>query len=409
MRFVDCNGLAGGAALGIIQAGGELVHRCGTLKLGAENMRSNRQLTGWGWEDEFSDDPTDWWAPQDVDLVIGTPPCSGYSTLTRADKRGQDARVNDHMNKLVAYAGRVAPPFVAFESVQQAYTTGRSHMQLLRDKLEADTGYQYSLYHVKHNNACLGGAAQRKRYWWVAARVPFGMDPPIPLRVPTLMESIGDLRGLQSTWEKQPYVYPETWWSSRRRSADGAVDGHAIRTLTHEKRVRALLDALDGNWPEGWREQDACRAVYERYGRLPDVWKSQEERLVKRDFDMGFNQMVRWYGDRPARVLTGGAMDQAMHPTELRMFTLREAMRIQGWPDTWRLWPLRDVATHPLFAGKGVPVDASRWLGAWIKSSLEGFPGSMRGVPVGDREFLLDSTHNYKHTPYELGRLHPAR
>jgi site-specific DNA-cytosine methylase len=409
VRFVDCNGLAGGASIGIIQAGGELVHRCGTLKLGHENMRANRPLTGWDWEDEFSDDPTDWWAPQDVDLVIGTPPCSGYSTLTRADKRGQDADVNKHMNKLVQYAGRVAPPIVAFESVQQAFTTGRAHMQLLRDKLEADTGYRYDLIHVKHNNAVLGGAAQRKRYWWVASRIPFGMDPPIPLRVPTLTESIGDLRGLQSTWEKQPYVYPETWWSSRRRSNDGAVDGHSIRRLTHEKRVRALVDALDGEWPQGWREEDACRAVYKRYGRLPDAWKTQQDRLVRRGFDMGFNQMGRWYADLPARVLTGGALDQAMHPTELRMFTLREAMRIQGWPDTWRLWPIRDVATHPLFAGKGVPVDASRWLGVWVKEALEGRPGSMRGLPVGDREFLLDSTHNYKLTPYQLGRLHPAR
>jgi len=91
------------------------------------------------------------------------------------------------------------------------------------------------------------------------------------------------------------------------------------------------------------------------------------------------------------------------------MFTLREAMRIQGWPDTWRLWPLRNVATHPLFAGKGVPIDASRWLGVWIKRALEGFPGSMKGLKVGDREYLLDSTHYYKLTPYEEGRLHPAR
>jgi site-specific DNA-cytosine methylase len=409
MRFVDCNGLAGHATLGVIQAGGTLLHRCGTLKLGAENMRANRPLTGWSWEDEFSDNPTDWHVPDDVDLVIGTPPCSGYSTMTRADLRGVDAKVNFHMNSLVAYAARVAPPFVAFESVQQAYTTGRTHMVLLRDKLEADTGHQYNLYHVKHNNAVLGGAAQRKRYWWVASRVPFGMDPPVPQRVPTLLESIGDLRGLQSTWEKQPYVYPETWWSSRRRSADGAVDGHAIRRLTHERRVRALLNALDGYWPQGWRESDACRAVYEKYGRLPDEWSAQEARLVGRKFDMGINQMIRWRADQPARVLTGAALDQAMHPTELRMFTLREAMRIQGWPDTWRLWPSRNVASHPLWPGKGAPVDAARWLGVWVKEALEGRPGSMRGTPVGDREFLLDSTHNYKLAPYELGRRHPAR
>lgn len=396
-------------SLGLIQAGGELVHRCGTLKLGSENMRANRPLTGWDWEDQFSQDYTDWHVPGDIDVVCGTPPCSGYSTLTRGDLRGMDAAVNFHMNSLINYAGRVAPPIVAFESVQQAFTTGREHMQILRAKLEADTGLQYDLYHVKHNGAVLGEAAQRKRYFWVASRIPFGMDPPVPLRIPSLMESIGDLRGLRSTWEKQPYVYPETWWSSRRRSADGAVDGHAIRRLMHEKRIRALLDALDGDWPQGWKEQDACRAIYLKYGRLPDEWAGKEARLVAKNFAMGPNQTARWHGDKPARVLTGAALDQAIHPTELRLFTMREAMRIQGWPDNWRLWPIRDVATAPLFPGKGVPVGAARWLGVWIKRALEGQPGSMRGIPLKNREYLLDSTHNYRYTPYEEGRLHPVR
>lgn len=409
MRFVDVNGLAGGSALGFIQAGFTLTHRTGELKLGAENMRANRPLTGWDWEDDFSPDPTDWHVPDDIQVVSGNPPCSAWSTMTLQKYRGQGADVLKHTNDLVQYAGRIAPPIVAFESVQQAFTTGREHMQLLRAKLEADTGYEYDLYHVKHNNASLGGASQRKRYWWVASRIPFGMDPPVPIRVPTLMESIGDLRGLRSTWENQPYVYPQTWWSSRHRSADGAVDGHAIRLLMHEKRIRALLDALDGDWPQGWKEEDACRAIYAKHGRLPDEWATQEARLVSKNFTMGPNQTARWYSDKPGRVLTGAALDQAIHPTELRLFTLREAMRIQGFPDTWKLWPSRAVATAPLWPGKGVPVGTARWLGVWAKRALEGQPGSMRGVPLGDREYLLDSTHNYKLAPYEEGRLHPAR
>jgi site-specific DNA-cytosine methylase len=408
VRFVDCNGLAGAAACGFIQSGFELAARVGTLKLGAENMRANRALVGWDWEDQFSDDFTDWHIPDDVQVIVGTPPCSSWSTLTSQKYRGAGADVLKHTAALVGYAGRVAPEIVAFESVQQAYTTGREYMQVLRGKLEADTGQQYNLFHIKHNAASLGAAAQRKRYWWLASRIPFGMDPPVPRRVPTLLESIGDLRGLKSTWEKQPYVYPETWWSSRRRSPDGAVDGHQIRTLTHERRIRSLLDALDGEWPAGWREEDALRTVYQRYGKLPDVWKNREPGLVKKNFELGPNQTVRWHGNRPARVLTGAAMDQAIHPTELRLFTLREAFRIQGWPDHWRLWPSRDVATHPLWAGKAAPVDAARWLGVWVKQALDGQPGSMRGTPVGDREFLLDSTHNYRLAPYELGRRHPS-
>lgn len=404
IRFIDCNGLAGGVAVGFLQAGMQLAGRVGDLKLGHENMRANRPITGWDWEDEFSENPMDWHIPKDAQVVGGSPPCAGFSTMSRAEFRGIDSPANIHMKRLIQYAERVAPEMVAFESVQQAYTGGRELMTRFRKQLSDSTGYEYNLYHMLHNNASLGGAAQRKRYFFVASRVPFGVDPPVPTRVPDLIESIGDLRGLADTWEKQPYVYPETWWSSRRRSADGAVDGMKARQLTHAKRVEELLHWIDGYWPQGWRTQDAVKYCYDKYGRLPDTWKTQEDRLVKRNFDMGFNQMVRWRGDRPARVLTGAAMDQAMHPTENRMFTLRECMRIQGWPDNWRLWGVRDVATHTLFSGKGVPVDASRWLGVWIKRSLEGNPGSMRGIPDGDHEFLIDSTHNYRLTPPQLGR-----
>lgn len=406
IRFIDCNGLAGATSLGFIQAGFTLAGRVGELSLGMENMRANRRITGWDWEDEFSANPMDWHIPADSEVVAGNPPCSAWSTLTSKAHRGTDASILKHTDDVITYAGRFGPTMVAFESVQQAYTgaAGRKYLISLRDRLEELTGHKYDLHHVLHNNATVGGAAQRKRYWWVASRVQFGVDPPIPFRVPDLIESIGDLRGLSDTWELQPYVYPDTWWSSRRRSDDGMVDGHHTRKLTHAKRINELLHWLDGDWPQGDREEDAARRVYAKYGTLPPSWKTQEERLLKRNFDMGFNQLVRWRADRPARVLTGAALSQALHPTENRLFTFRETMRIQGWPDNWRLGYARNVAGHGKFAGKGVPVDSSRWLGVWAKASLEGNPGSMKGVPVGDREFLHDSTHNWKMAPPELGR-----
>jgi len=403
VKVIDCNGLAGGMVLGFLQSGFELVYRCGTLDLGAENMENNRRITGWGWTSRYSDDPDEWDTP-DADVVVGSPPCSGYSTLTSKQHRGMDAAINRHINVFAQYVSRVQPQVAAFESVQQAYSQGREHMQGLRDKLEANSGMRYDLLHVKHNNLSCGGAAMRKRYFWVVSRIPFGMDPPIIWRVPTLNETIGDLTGLCDTWEAQTYRRPETWWSSRRRSLDYSVDGHATRRLTKARRINALIAALDGEWPQGWNETDAARAVYARHGRLPDEWKPLEERLVANNFDLGINQLVRWRGDRPARVLTGNALGQALHPTENRLLSLREAMRIQGWPDAWRLKGLSEVARANLMPGKGVPVDASRWLAHWVRESIEGRPGSMRGVPVGDREYLFDSTYNYKLAPVLEGR-----
>jgi len=390
--------------LGFVQNEFELIHRCGTLSLGEQNVKANRPLIGWDWEQERSDNPADWWVPEDVSVVAGSPPCSGYSTMSRADFRGEDSAANVHMNAFVSYAARVAPTIATFESVQQAYTTGRKHMQKLRGQMEEVTGKKYSLYHVLHNNLTVGGAAQRKRYFWLVSQVPFGIDPPIPHMVPTLHESIGDLEGMALTWEKQPYRRPETWWSSRRRADDGATDGHEPRRLTHAVRLRELLEWIDYEWPQGWREEDAVRECWRRHGKLPPSWDTQVDRLRNRNFDMGFNQLIRWHSHKPARVLTGNALDQAMHPIEPRTFTLREAMRIQGFPDNWRLAGLRDVKSIGVVPGKGVPVDASRWLAHWIRRSLEGRPGSMKGIPDGDREYVFRGTHNYRLVPAREGR-----
>lgn len=383
---------------GLHQNDFELVYRCGDLSLGAPMVEANRHILGWEWTSDFSADPSDWRIPQNVDIVSGSPPCAGFSTMSSKEFRGVDSKANVHMRKFAAYAGRVAPTIAAFESVQQAFSQGRSLMTELRDKLEADTGYKYDLYHVLHNSASVGGAAVRARYFWMASRIPFGVEYPVPDAIPSLMESIGDLQRLQMTWEKQPYRAPDTWWASRRRSPSGVVDGHVTRGKLHDRRIRSLMEALDGEWPApkslGWALQEA----YRRHGKLPDVWASAQDKILAKNFDMGFTQARRWDGKRPAFVLTGDALQQAVHPTEPRTFTFREAFRIQGFPDDWRLWPVRDYAPLAIAPGKGVPVDASRWFGHWLSESFAGRPGSMRGVPDRDRdrEYVLQVDKGYK-------------
>jgi site-specific DNA-cytosine methylase len=396
--MVDCNGLGGGMLCGLHQNGFELVFRCGDLDLGAPAVEANRHILGWEWTSKFSKDPSDWPVPKNVDIVSGSPPCAGFSTMSSKEFRGVNSKANEHMRKFVAYAGRVAPAVATFESVQQAFSQGRSLMTELRDKLEAETGYRYDLYHVLHNNASVGGAAVRARYFWMASRIPFGVEYPVPDKVPTLMESIGDLQRLQMTWERQPYRVPDTWWSSRRRSLSGVVDGHITRGKLHDVRIRALLDSLDGAWAPGETLSSALQRSYARHGRLPDPWSSAEPSILRKNFDMGFTQAKRWHPNRPAFVLTGDALQQAVHPTEPRTFTYREAMRIQGFPDDWRLWPLRDYKRLYLCPGKGVPVDSSRWFGHWLSESFAGRPGSMRGVPDSDRdrEYILQADKGYK-------------
>jgi len=294
-----------------------------------------------------------------------------------------------------AYASRCRAPLVVMESVRPAFSTGRPLMQDLRRYLEDETGDEYGLWHVFHDCHELGGVATRKRYFCVVSRVPIGVRWPRLSDRPTLRDAIGDLEHLDIKWEEQPlYPYDENGfrlnghspWPVRR--ADGRVDGHFVYETPNVKRCMTMLEHTD--WREGEFMGLIMKKVFDKLGELPHPNKHVEQKLIERGpHGLGYNQLVRWHYDRPARVITGGAQDLSLHPTLPRCFTHRECARIMGFPDEWRIEPLRDVSGLRMMWGKGIPVHSGRWIATWAGRSLDGQPGEITGVPIGDREWFI--------------------
>lgn len=397
---VDCQGFAGGFTLGMVQAGFKLVGKK-EMKggFGVANCLANRELLGHDWEPDISTGEGQDWTPIPAHVVFGNPPCSGFSLLSRKDFRGAGSPVNSCMWAFEDFVARTMPYIAVFESVGQAYSEkggGRDLMRNLRLKLEADTGVQWNLHHVLHNNASVGGAAIRRRYFWVVSRIPFGIDPVEVTRVPVLDDVIGDLQGLAPTWEEQPYRRPPSWWARPRRSDRGVVDGHFWRYTPATRRALDLI--LEGSsWGVKEHLSVVAKRHYEQFGKLPDSWgPTLTEKLVNKDWMMGYNQLIRWRGDKMARVITGGGLDLVMHPHEDRTLTHREVARIQGFPDDWRILPLRRASGLQLTWGKGIPVDCGEWIGTWIKRALEGTPSSYPGELKGEREWEYNCTEAYR-------------
>lgn len=395
MRAMDCQSFAGGFALGMVQAGFTLA---GKRELpggfGVPNMEANRHLLGRDWVTQVG--PGHSWEAERVPVVFGNPPCSGFSLMSNKKFRGIDSPVNSCMWALIEFASRCDPEVVVFESVQQAYTQGKNLMTALRDRLEENTGHRYTLFHVLHNNLAVGGAALRKRYFFLAARVPFGVEHHELTRVPLLQDVIGDLSGLPMRWEPQPYHQASNWWLDEQgmRNPDGTVCGHAAKESPSIERCRALIEGVP--WHEGEVISVVAKRYYDTHGTLPPQWAFMQEKLLQTDWRMGYYQIFRARSQRVARVVTGGALDLTIHPTEPRTLTHREVARIQGFPDTWNIHELRGARGLHMTWGKGIPVQCGRWIGSWIRSSVNGEPGSYTGVPDGDREFKIDFTNDHR-------------
>lgn len=399
-RFVDFNGLAGFMSLGFVQNGMEMVHRTGTLDFGNAMVEANRHVVGDNWETSFGAEESDWKPVHGVEVVMGLPPCSGWSCWTGPANRGPDAAAHAHTRAFMQYAGRVKPEIAVFECVQQAYTQGREVMLKYRDMVEEISGQRYDLHHVKMNNYMVGGYSYRPRYFWVAVKegMAFGTEYGWPAKVPTLMDVIGDLADLPDTWERQPYRAPRTGWVRKLESPDGIVDGHKGLDNLHNQRIEAMFESLDKlglTWDWGEGLSSVLKKIYDASNDFPPGWEAKRDKILEKKFDMGFSLPYRWPGNVWANVLTGGALDLVVHPTRPRCITHREAARIQGLPDAWRIKPVRDYSPMRDAWGKAVSASAGNWIGRWVKASLDGAPGGMEGELIGDREWLHDTDKGF--------------
>jgi site-specific DNA-cytosine methylase len=403
-KFIDCQGFAGGMAVGATQAGFQLVHKVEKRGgFGLPLMDANRAFLGEDWGYEVGDPETDW-EPTQADVVVGTPPCAAFSGMTfGTSKHGIDSSINECMWDLTRYAARVRPAVMVMESVSQAYTKGVSLMTRLAEELNHLTGLWYTTTHVLQNNLSVGGCTNRKRYFLVLSQVPFGVERPTVDRVNTLGDALADLTSQPLDWAARPYVDPATAWSKPLRRDDQHVDGHAFRENTFTKRL-ADIHAGAG-WAPGEREADILKRHYELHGALPESYQypqpgasglTRDKHLLERGFDPGgFNQTRCWSWANPGRVLSGAGVYMVWHPNG-RVITNREAARIMGFPDAWLIEPVKDDPQLSSYWGKGTSVAPARWVMDWVRESLNGNPGSVTGDLIETGARLIDVSHEWK-------------
>lgn len=397
-KFIDCNGLAAFMSLGFVRSGMDMAIRTGTLNFGNRIAESNRHHLGDDWYAYFSNDPDDWPA-ENVDVVVGCPPCSGWSSWTGPANRGPEAKAHEHTRAFMRYTARVKPKIAVFECVQQAYTQGREVMGQYRQMLEELSGKKYDLYHVKHNNLQVGGFSYRMRYFWVAVEsgMPFGAHADMPESVPVMDDIIGDLQDLEVKWEPQPYGQREpSKFVKGLRNASGTVDGHMNKINTESQRIGEIMDIIGNEeWEPMMAMSAALKKAYQKQGFLPESWLSKADKIFERDFYLGFSEPCRWDGDSFCHVLTGGALDHVIHPRLPRRITHREAARIQGLPDDWEIVANKDYSSMGATWGKAVAVQAGTWIAEATVAALDGQPNGPQGELIGDREYLIDTDKGF--------------
>ena len=369
MKFVDCQCFAGGLAYSFVSEGFTLVakreHPGG---FGAPLMEANRNILGNSWDMQDTV-PDEWRRPGPVEVVAGNPPCSGFSLLNSSGKRGIDSPINACMFHFMHFAAKCKPTTIVMESVQQAYTGGRPLMRKLRQDVEEISGLKYEIIHTLHSVAALDGSQIRRRYFLVLSRIPFGIDEREVVKCRTGYSFIEDL-------------------ADKLLDEDGTPDGHITSPWGHADRTANLLKHFD------WKQGEKIGAVLDRaFDELG--FKGIEEKLgyaagsvismVLDDTLGSAYATTRVKANKLWPTFTGASMG-AVHPTQPRTLTYREAARLMGFPDEWTVKPAIEDRKGRSWFGKGVTTFAGKWIAGLVRDAINGRPGPVLGDEIGERE-----------------------
>lgn len=281
-----------------------------------------------------------------VDVVVGGPPCQGFSRLGKGFQRMRAraglAKVDREDPRNGLYLGFLSgvlslKPLVAvMENVPEIYD------EVVEDAKAILTSAGYTVDSRVLNAADFGVPQRRRRLFLVAwRRVP---EPgwPAPRRSRrTVADAIGDLPRIVPGADKEvlPWGRPEYPGPYLRRMRAGLTGAERRLIRDHVCRAHALDDIISFGVMGRKDRYDVVPDFLRRY-RI-DIFRDKYHRLPWRE---------------PAWTVTAHLSKDGykyIHPRQARTISVREAARLQGFPDRYRLAGARTSRYHQI--GNAVP------------------------------------------------------
>ena len=313
---IDLFSGAGGMTLGARLAGINVIAAVDNDRHAIETYRHNNKGV-----DTFDKDIREYvsvpkTAEMDVRVLFGGAPCQGFST---SNQRTRSA--SNQNNWLFAEFLRVAdlwePDWIIFENVKGIVETAKG---IFLDRILSEiTKRGYTVVHFFLQAADFGVPQRRTRLFIVGSRACIKVKVPHPLgfRAPTVREAISDLPILKNGASvcRVPYRRePETDYQKQMRGGEKECTNNLVsRNLDY---------------------------VIKRYSHIPQGgnWESIPERLMRNYQDKNnchTGIYLRLRANRESVVIGNFRKNMLIHPTQDRGLSVREAARLQSFPDSY--------------------------------------------------------------------------
>ena len=388
---------AGGLSLGLSDAGF-------TVLVGADNdpwavETHTANVGGLGYTGDLTD-PDDFlehlagWNVSSADVVVGGVPCQPFSRagqskirdLVRNGSRSGDDPRAALWQSFMTVVGRLQPRAVLVENVPDlpAWDDGA----VLIGFLESFRALGYTVDARVLDSFAYGVPQHRARLFIVATRDCGEFEWPAPVGAPTtLREAIGDLPPVPGGQRAETLPYRPrggrelTWFQQHMRRDVPLASG----TVIYDHITRAVRDD----------DMEAFTLLDEgqTYADLP-------ERLQRYRSDIFTDKYKRLAWDQLSRSITAHLAKDGywyIHPEQHRTLSVREAARIQSFPDWFRFAGQPSLRFRQI--GNAVPPMVGEALGKRLVRAIESRPTVVGAQPDNARDTLLawhrDHTRSY--------------
>lgn len=271
------------------------------------------------------------------DLVLfGGPPCQGFSTSNQRTRNRENSN-NWLFREFLRVLALTKPKWVVFENVAGILQTDKgSFVSTLCEELK---GLGYASSYALLDAALFGVPQKRTRFFLVAVRGR--RAPELKRMVPThpepltVADAISDLPSLPNGHNVDEMTYRASAATAYARGLRGPLNkcsGHLVSNNASHIVARYPHIPQGGNW------QDIPEEMMSSYADRMRCHTGIYRRLSERN---------------PSVVLGNYRKNMLIHPTEHRGLSVREAARLQSFPDSYKF--VGSIGQQQQQVGNAVP------------------------------------------------------
>ena len=315
MNILDLFSGCGGLSLGFKQAGFNI--SCAidfdkdSIETHSKNFKNSLSLC----DDikNFSDKEIQKISKDEIHLIIGGPPCQGFSNANRWQDLKQDPR-NNLFYEFLRFVELIQPKVILIENVRQILTINNGYT---KNKIyEFLENLNYHVFSKVFNASNYEVPQSRSRAFIIATKIKKFENLDIPEKQGTnVKDAIGELYQFENSKTDTHKIsnLPDSSYRKYLRSKSNLIHNHYL-IYPAEKTIEKIKHVKQG---ENWKSIPQNLFPNNRSNRHSSAFK----RLNEKDFSVTID--------------TGNSHSNYFHPIFHRLPTPRESARLQSFPDNF--------------------------------------------------------------------------